>query len=459
MKNLLILLLCTAVQFVSAQEKIKLPAIHTLLTSDVASVNVISGEENYIIFKNTEHPEMTPYSVKDGVLEVSGISKATVVLKSLKNIKAADASKIMLTAGSKFSDLNVSAEDAADINLNGSFNSLNINAEDGTKVMIVGSTNSVMADISDVARVNGMGANNKYVKVNVHDNGLAEFPKIDEKEISDQGFAGNMRKIQTDKDTTRILTKEKEIIITDREDEDDDMEIEDDMEDDTSKIYSDIPNKTTEAWKKHFSRARVWTGLELSLNGFSEKLFKFEPTENANLAIEQPSVAIHLNLLEKSFKLGTEYLKFVTGLGFQFDVYKFKDSGLRMENTKNNVNFYSVQTDYSRNRLILNQFVVPALININTNPGRRNFHIDAGVILGVRFKQKHQLENKEEYKTVTEIESKSSFHQNPFNIAGTVRLGFSSWSIFGMYDINSLYKKNEGPQIHTWHAGITIVPF
>ena len=38
MKNLLILLLCTAVQFVSAQEKIKLPAIHTLLTSDVASV-------------------------------------------------------------------------------------------------------------------------------------------------------------------------------------------------------------------------------------------------------------------------------------------------------------------------------------------------------------------------------------------------------------------------------------
>jgi len=200
----------------------------------------------------------------------------------------------------------------------------------------------------------------------------------------------------------------------------------------------------------------------MSVTGLSNDLFDFQPNElHEQWAIEQPSVSFHINILEHKFRLGTDYVKFLSGLGMQWDVLRLKKD-VTLQNSRDKIQLVDSQygTDLKKNNLILGQIQIPLLLNFNTKPGSKyNFHIDGGVVVGYRFKQVQKQEIVVDYKTSIDQNIKSQFHQNPFDFSATLRLGVGEWSVFGMYDLTSLYKKNEGPQLKVWNIGVTIIPF
>ena len=452
MKKLFFLISFFTLTYLSAQEAgISLPDINSVKLSDNCHVNIIESEINSISF-----PDGTrKYTVQNGVLSVGDNSTATIMLKDLKSLSCNDRSSADLSAGNRFNNLSIKSEDVSQVNLTGDFNIINLEAHDASSINISGTANKVDAKIRDAANIMGFALDAKYVKADAKDAGHGQFNKLDVK-ITDDNGSLEVAPEMTDQDVTIM---ESDDTVRDR-DNSGNGDMDDNDGDNDGKVFRDWPGKNKDSWKKYMKRNRVWSGLELSLGGFSNAPFKFVPDAQDNLMeAEQPSVSIHLNLVEKGFNLGTEYLRFVTGLGFQFDHYRMKNSGVLLQNTKEKLVLLDNNIDYKRNTLILNQFVIPALININTNPGKKNFHIDGGVILGLRFKQKQLLEKTNEYQTETEIKTKSTFHQNPFNIGATARIGFNSWSIFGIYDLNQLYKSDEGPAVHTWHVGLTVVPF
>ena len=48
---------------------------------------------------------------------------------------------------------------------------------------------------------------------------------------------------------------------------------------------------------------------------------------------------------------------------------------------------------------------------------------------------------------------------NPFKFDATVRIGWSFLNLFATYSVNTMFKKNEGPEIYPWTAGITLMNF
>jgi len=399
-------------------------------------------------------------------LKIKGIEDATIVLKDLKKIDADGSAHVEVDADN-FRSLKIETEGVASVKLSGSVDSLWIKSDDGSSVDLSGNCKFLKANIADAANVNAKEMSADYVWAVAEDAGNGEFQKFDRKSVSDVArlsdgeteITGQIPPVPPAPPAPPAPPVPPAPPGGRMHDSDDaDGFIYSDGDDDAD--HDDSDHDDMEKWKMKLLKRRVWAGLELSLTGFTNDLFEFQPNAaNKILTIDQPAFGLHINVFEQSFKLGTEYLRFVTGAGFQINYMQFKNPGIQIQNTPDRVVFTDSQQNNKRNTLRLSQFTVPALLNINFNPGRKNFHIDFGVLGNIRLKQNQVITNEELYKTKTETSVTSKFHQNTFGLAGTARIGFSSWSIFGIYDLTSLYQKNEGPDIRTWNIGITLVPF
>lgn len=424
----------------------KLPRINKVITQDNAIVTIVEetvGNSGISISSGNKEG----YRIKEGNLYIDGNISAIIAVTNLNQIEVNDVSVVTVTGGFA-KGFEVISNDASRITINGTMDNVVLDANDASYVTLKGSANSLNVKANDASKVDGdMLAKHIFAKSYDVSNITVYGDKYVDTEINDQS------KIEILKNPSSVDADSSAIDIQQMDNDDNDQ--------DTDKISKEVEkwNKKKIKWRPN---QRVWSGFEMSVAGHSNKVFQFQPDNQNNLwTIEQPSVAFHLNLFEHKFKLGTEYLKFLNGIGFQWDVLRLKnDVTLTNARDKVEMNYSQYGSDLKKNNLILGQIQVPLLLNINTKPGSKyNFHIDGGVVVGYRFKQVQKQEIAIDYKTDINQNIKSQFHQNPFDFSATVRLGIGEWSIFGMYDIASIYKKDEGPQLHGWNIGVTLVPF
>lgn len=453
MKQLIISsMLLFATQWVIGQNIDKLPKINKIVTNDQTSV-MIEADQGDARITYDGGDGSKPYRVKEGVLYIDGPNSVSVGVSNLNQLEANDASTVVVSGGMS-KGFEAIGKDAATINISGNLDKVVVQSNDASTINLTGSCSSLNVVSNDASSVNAGDMKAEYVVAKSYDvaSVTVNGKKNIDTQINDQSNIEILKEAITEMDDSMSIT-EREI------------EIENDGD-----VYMDEGDlqfgKDMEKWSKKKLKwrpdQRVWSGIELSMVGLTDELFGFDVAEADKLwKIEQPSLSIHLNLFEEKFKLGTEYVKFVTGLGFQWDILRLKED-VNLVNTKDNVTavLSGFDGELEKNTLVLGQIQVPLLLNFNTNPGKkRNFHIDAGVVVGYRFKQRQKQEISTTYKVDIESKVKSQFHQNPFDFSGTVRLGVGSWSVFGMYDLATLYKKNEGPQFNVWNIGVTVIPF
>ena len=455
MKQLIISsMLMFVMQWAIGQQSIdKLPKINKVVANDQSTVN-ISGDNGEASI-SYDKGEGKPYRVKEGVLYIDGASSVELTISNLSQIEANDASSVNIGGGMS-KGFEAIGKDASTLNIEGNLDKVVVQGHDAATVNLSGSCSSLNVTSNDASSVNAGGMKADYVVAKSYDASSVTVngQKNIDTQINDQSNIEILKGANAEGDEG--------IAITENE-----VEIEGDAEGDVYVDEGDLQfGKDMEKWSKKKLKwrpdQRVWSGIELSMVGFSDKFGSFDVADKDKLwRVEQPSLSLHLNLFEDKFKLGTEYVKFVTGFGFQWDVIRLQED-VNLVNTKDSVLIMPslFAGELKKNTLVLGQIQIPLLLNFNTSPGRkRNFHIDAGVVVGYRFKQRQKQEISTTYKVDSESKVKSQFHQNPFDFTGTVRLGIGSWSVFGMYDLATLYKKNEGPQFNVWNIGVTVIPF
>lgn len=119
-------------------------------------------------------------------------------------------------------------------------------------------------------------------------------------------------------------------------------------------------------------------------------------------------------------------------------------------------------THFKKNKLGTAYLEAPLELRFSSNPANPNksfkvaLGIKGGLLMGAHIKQKTQQSSTgatlNDY--IEKQYSKRFFNSSRFS--GTVRIGYGVFSVFGTYQINSLFKEGLGPDVRPWTIGLTL---
>lgn len=203
-----------------------------------------------------------------------------------------------------------------------------------------------------------------------------------------------------------------------------------------------------------------WMGLELGFNSYVNRDFSFNLADGRDYLepIAGRSMNIGLNIFEIGVPLVKRHLTLVTGLGFEFNNYYYRNNYALLADTTQLTALQLPGADYDKNKLSVSYIRVPLLLQFDTKRFKHDatFHVSLGVIGALRMcshtRQTWEIDDTR-YRAVTH----DDFNLSPFKADATFRIGYGYLNLFVNYSLNSMFRKDEGPQLFPVSAGITLV--
>ncbi len=217
----------------------------------------------------------------------------------------------------------------------------------------------------------------------------------------------------------------------------------------------DYPKKTS------FGKIRAhWSGISFGYNGLIQNLGNMQlPEEAKYMKLTGNSVNFNLNLIDVEIISNKNYA-LVTGLGLEFNTFRFKNNISLTENA----NGFTVP-DYSYNdqgirlkksKLSTNYLVIPLLAEFRIgNSPKKAFYIHGGVIGGWCYNAhtKVKYTSLEGHTTKDKTKGLNIPH---FRYGYTLGIGFSNIGIFARYYPESIFIPGEGPNVKQVSIGISL---
>lgn len=181
----------------------------------------------------------------------------------------------------------------------------------------------------------------------------------------------------------------------------------------------------------------------------------FESWELENIAAN-----FHLGVIQQGINLYKGKLRFVYGLGIEFNNYRF-EKGITVEPDTKPVS-YTVDDvlKYKRNKVVSRYATVPLMLNFKSNPEDDDKSIkiaagiQAGYLVGAHQKQKWGSGNQKEKKKI-----KGDYGFEDFRYGYVAQFGYGDFVLYGKYYPTNTFKKDRGPQVNTACVGLVIAPF
>jgi len=230
-----------------------------------------------------------------------------------------------------------------------------------------------------------------------------------------------------------------------------------------------------------------WAGFEMGLNGYVNPDFNMSfPKTSEYLDLNMAkSVSVYVNFFEQNVALSkNQKWGLVTGFGTYWNNYRFsKDTRLNSDSSAL-IGYVDQGISIRKSKLTTWYLTVPLLLEFQTNNRmkKNSFHIAVGMIAGLRLtshtKKYYDERNKDfnvtlynpetdKYETVNTATSPDysktkdfdDFFLQPFKFDATVRIGWGFVNLFATYSVNEMFRKDKGPEVYPWAAGITFVNF
>jgi len=264
------------------------------------------------------------------------------------------------------------------------------------------------------------------------------------------------------RDTTKIKLGNKTIIIVEKNNDKMDTTIIKEKIKDKEVTINSKEKKTKH--KKHYNSRKYsrWAGLYLGLNQLVDDGF-LEPSTNDWAINPWKSRIWNINFMEVNLNIVKRHILLTTGFGLEYKNYSFTENIDLVKNENGSVNpVKNNDLKYSKNKLHISYFQMPILLEFNTSSRpRKGFYLAAGVVGGVRMYSKlYQKYELNDYKI--KRKTKSDFNLNPYQLYGTLRIGFNRLTLYGNFDILPLFKEggsNTGDNLMTVSAGVKLIGF
>ncbi len=201
-----------------------------------------------------------------------------------------------------------------------------------------------------------------------------------------------------------------------------------------------------------------WGGVDLGVNGYltKDRDLAIPPEYNFLDLKQEKSWTLSVNPFEQNFNLARNHLGLITGIGLQWINYRFDNNIVLSGDSSTIYGFKDYSRNYTKSKLTVCFVNIPLLMEYQTNRHMKSnsFHIAAGMVFGLRIgshsKMAYEDGSKQKFK------DRDDFHLNPFKMDASVRIGWGWINLFGTYSINTLFKKNNGPELYPFTAGITL---
>jgi len=228
-----------------------------------------------------------------------------------------------------------------------------------------------------------------------------------------------------------------------------------------------------------------WAGVEIGINGYLTKDFdmNFRPEdEYLDLRMEK-GIQVNLNLYEQNIALSkNQEWGMLTGIGLQWNNYRFRRPTSLNPDSSYLIGYIDEGISVRKSKLAIAYLQVPVLFEWQNQAlkKRNSFHISLGVILGVRlwsWQKKYYDELNKEY-TLTQYNPSAGqyddvwtrkspnynkthtyddYHLQPFKADASVRIGWGFINLFATYNLVPMFRKDKGPELHQFAAGITLL--
>jgi len=152
------------------------------------------------------------------------------------------------------------------------------------------------------------------------------------------------------------------------------------------------------------------------------------------------------------------------GAGVGADNIYFDKTYVGIKDITSTLQFHDLSdtTHFKKSKLATTYLEAPLELRFNSRPDNPNkgvkvaLGVKAGLLVNAHIKQKTQQTSSgatiNDY--IEKETSKRFFNTSRFN--GTARIGYGVFSVFGTYQINSLFKEAVGPDVRPWTIGLTL---
>jgi len=230
-----------------------------------------------------------------------------------------------------------------------------------------------------------------------------------------------------------------------------------------------------------------WAGFDIGFNGYVNPDFNMsfpKEYEYMDLRMEK-SIAVNLNFFEQNIRLAkNQHWGIVTGLGLGFNDYRFQhQTWLSMDSSMLH-GYRADSISIRKSKLSAMYLTLPVLFEFQTAPiyHKNGFHISTGVIIGARLSSHTKVYYNDlnqkfplyEYNAGTgnyelayyamspddpKTHHYGDWYLQPFKFDATVRIGWNFLNFWATYSLNTMFRKDKGPELYPWSAGITLAAF
>lgn len=251
-------------------------------------------------------------------------------------------------------------------------------------------------------------------------------------------------KIRIGKMKIAVIDEGKDIIINKEDSEDWDKEWNWDDDD-----FSFGDKKDKSKFDPH------WAGIGISMNGFlnANQEMSLPDTVNYFDLNTNKSIQLDINFAEVDIPIAKNWFGLCTGVGFRWNNYHLSNTNIVLEKGASNFS-HSIDTvnSYTKSKFGVTYLTVPLLVEFQFPINKEKLYISAGVEGSVKLTAKMKNKNKDGIKT----KNKSDFYINPFSYDLTARLGYGGFGIYGVYNMQSFFKKDKGPELYPFALGFTL---
>ncbi len=259
------------------------------------------------------------------------------------------------------------------------------------------------------------------------------------------------------KDTTVINFKKKKIrIIGDQEGTS--IEVKKDEEDSDFDVDKDDDfdfNGDEEDFDIH------WAGFEFGINNYVNNNFSMNLSDKNSFMELNTSKSwnINLNIIEYEFPLIKENFGIGSGLGFEFNDYRFdnlqpiKKEGDQIVTDTSYKNF-----NVDKAKLTTTYITLPILFEYQSDAGEddNKFFVTAGIIGGIKIGSHTKVVYNNDKGNKKKDKERGDFYLSPLRYGYSLKMGYGFLKVFANYYQTGLFQKDKGPEIHPFTVGFTI---
>jgi hypothetical protein len=193
-----------------------------------------------------------------------------------------------------------------------------------------------------------------------------------------------------------------------------------------------------------------WAGVEFGLNNFRTADNSLIMPSDIEYMTLHSSSSINFNINFSQLSLGlTRHIGFVTGLGLNWNNYKFDGDNNIQKGTNGIIEILDPAASLEKSKLATIYLNLPFLVEIQIPVDNNHLNIAAGPIGGVKVSSHTKMV----YQNGPTIKTKGDFSLNMLRYGATARVGYGNFQLYGTYYKTPLFQTGKGP------GGYDLYPF